>query len=64
MELLVGKPGEPSLAKTLDIAMLALTGGRERTLNEFGVLLAKSGFRLESIHATSTPFTLIVGVGV
>lgn len=64
VELLVGKPGEPSPAKTLDIAMLALTGGRERTKDEFERLLQAAGFRLAGLHPTATPFTLIEAVAV
>lgn len=38
-------PG-PDLARMLDIHMLALTGGRERTTNEYAYLLRAAGFSL------------------
>jgi hypothetical protein len=39
----------PSWIKMLDIFMLALMAGRERTLREFENLLTASGFRLEKV---------------
>src|SRR4029077_17098630 len=39
-------PG-PGMAKTLDIHMLTLAGGRQRTQHEFAALLAEAGFRFE-----------------
>ena len=39
-------------AVTLDVVMLALTGGRERTPAEFSALLERSGFELERVVPT------------
>jgi hypothetical protein len=39
-------------ASTLDIVMLTVTGGRERTADELGALLAAAGFRLETVIDT------------
>jgi hypothetical protein len=39
----------PSWVKMLDIFMLALMAGRERTLSEFENLLTASGFRLDKV---------------
>ena len=39
----------PSWVKMLDIFMLALMAGRERTLREFENLLTASGFRLDKV---------------
>jgi len=39
-------------ATTLDIVMLALTGGRERTPAEYSSLLARSGFELNGVIPT------------
>lgn len=46
-------------AKTLDIVMLAVTGGRERTLPEYDALLAAAGLELVGVTPTATPFSLI-----
>ena len=40
---------------TLDVIMLMLSGGRERTGDELKVLLARSGFTLESVLETPGP---------
>jgi SAM-dependent methyltransferase len=43
-------PGNaPSLGKLLDVNMLVMTGGRERTEEEFRALLAAGGFALERV---------------
>ena len=49
-------------AKVLDIVMLALTGGRERTQREYQALFEAAGFRLDRVVATAGPFSVIVGV--
>lgn len=46
-------------AKTLDVMMLALTGGRERTLPEYAALLAGAGLELVRVTPTETPFSLV-----
>ena len=40
---------------TLDVIMLMLSGGRERTADELQVLLARAGFSLESVLETPGP---------
>lgn len=47
------EPG-PSWAKTLDILMLAITGGRERTVQEYKQFLAAGGFELTKAVPTMT----------
>jgi SAM-dependent methyltransferase len=47
IEMIVPPGNRPSLAKLLDIQMMAtMLGGKERTANEYRVLLEKSGFEL------------------
>ena len=43
---------------TLDVVMLALTGGRERTAEEFAALLERSDFRLDTIIDTASPMRI------
>lgn len=54
-------PGDsgPHWAKTLDVIMLALTGGRERTLHEYDALLRKAGLNLVGMTPTATDFSVI-----
>ena len=53
VESVIASGNSPSPAKLLDLGMLALTGGRERTEAEFRELLAAAGFRLLSIGPAS-----------
>jgi hypothetical protein len=39
--------------------MLAVTGGRERTLDQYEALLTASGMELVGVTATSTPYSLL-----
>ncbi|HXT87086.1 MAG TPA: methyltransferase [Verrucomicrobiae bacterium] len=45
---------EPSPAKMVDVTMLVMTGGRERTPDEYRELLASAGFRLNRVTPTPT----------
>ena len=47
-------PGDtPAPGKLVDITMLLITGGRERTRHEYARLLSAAGFRLDSVAPTS-----------
>lgn len=59
VEMLVEPGARPGPAKTMDIAMLALTGGRERTREEYGALLERAGFRLARVIPTASPFAVL-----
>jgi hypothetical protein len=48
----------------IDMTMLVMTGGRERTLAEFTTLFAEAGFKLEQSVVTRSPFTMLVGAPV
>lgn len=48
-ERISAQGNDPDLNKYLDIVMLGVTGGVERTEQEFGSLLANSGLRLERV---------------
>lgn len=50
---------EPHWAKTLDVMMLALTGGRERTLSGYDALLRDAGLAIDRVTPTATPFSII-----
>lgn len=55
---------EPGVAKLMDLEMLVLPGGMERTEKEFRALFAASGFRLERIIPTPGLQCIIEGVPV
>ena len=48
-------------SKTLDVLMLAVTGGRERTLAEYRDLLSAADIDLVSATPTATPFSIVEG---
>ena len=51
-----------ALARTVDLEMLAVVGGRERTEVEFGVLFGRAGFRLTRVLALEgLPWSVIEG---
>lgn len=47
--------------KWADLHMLALLGGAERTAAEYSELLGKSGFQLQEIVPTKSPFSILIG---
>jgi hypothetical protein len=49
-----------SFGKWLDLLMLAVPGGRERTEAEFLELLAYAGFGLEEVLATAVPLIILI----
>jgi hypothetical protein len=55
---------DPAISKIVDIEMLVLPGGMERTEQQFRDLFAASGFRLERIIPMPAPQCIIEGVPV
>ena len=51
-------PG-PHLSKELDIAMMALPGGMERTQEEYAELASKSALRLKRVVPTMSPYSIL-----
>ncbi|MEV0221765.1 methyltransferase [Streptomyces sp. NPDC050704] len=49
----------PHLAKMIDLTMLAMLTGRERTADEYETLLGDAGFTLDRILPTPSPFSVI-----
>jgi hypothetical protein len=53
-------PGDiPHPAKLIDLTMLAMTTGRERTAGEYEKLLGAAGFTMERIVPSPSPFSFI-----
>jgi hypothetical protein len=61
-EHVIGPPNTSARGKLMDLNMLVMTGGRERSLAEFTSLLKQSRFRLLSVTPTSTPLSVIEAV--
>lgn len=63
-ETVVAPANQPDLSKLMDVNMLVMTGGRERTAKEFEQLFAQAGFRLTRIVPTASPVNLIEGAKI
>jgi hypothetical protein len=50
---------EPHPSKSVDLTMLTLLGGRERTEGEYRTLLEDAGFHLDRVVPTPTPFAVL-----
>jgi hypothetical protein len=60
VERLLGRSNSNAETNTMvDIHMMAVTGGRERSLEEYRVLLTKSGFTLSKVSATAPGFHIM-----
>lgn len=59
LEGIVAPANQPDFAKVLDLEMLALPGGRERSEAEFRELLRKGGFELTRIVPTASMVCVI-----
>ena len=64
VEVLVPDTPGPDHSKVLDIIMLAVTGGRERTREQYEKLLADAGFQLERVVPTRSSYFVVEAIAV
>ena len=64
IEALIPPGNDPSPVKLLDLQMLVMTGGRQRTEQEYRQLYAAAGLRLLRILPTNTQFSIVEGARV
>ena len=62
VETLVAEAPGPHFGKTLDIIMLAVTGGRERTRTQHAALLSAAGFELTRVLPTASQYSIVEAV--
>ncbi len=62
LEAVVGPANLPDAAKLLDLHMMAITGGRERSAAQYAALLAEAGFRHAGSHQILPELTAIEAV--
>ena len=62
VEQVIASGNEPSFGKWLDLEMLVIPGGRERTADEYRALYAGAGFQLAQIHPTAAGPSVIEGL--
>lgn len=59
IEMVLPAGDTPHLGKMLDMVMLALPGGEERTEQEYGTLLSKAGFHLTQVVPTNSAVSIV-----
>jgi SAM-dependent methyltransferase len=59
VEMLIPADNRPTPAQAMDLNMLVLLGGQERTEEQFELLFNAAGFRLERVIPTHSPFSVI-----
>jgi len=64
VEFNLPEDNSPSRSKFVDVTMMVLTGGRERTIPEFSSLLANAGFRLNDVVKTASDFNVMEALPV
>jgi hypothetical protein len=59
LEAVIPPGNDPDFGKLIDIEMLLMPGGRERTAEEFASLFASAGFELARIVPTQSPLSVV-----
>ncbi|MFC3994907.1 methyltransferase [Nocardiopsis sediminis] len=59
MELLVGEVGTPGLAPMMDLNMMALLTGRERSADEFAALFERAGLKLADVTPSASAVSVL-----
>ena len=59
IESVIPSGNEPGLGKIIDLEMLVMPGGKERTEQEFRDLFARAGFTLTRIVPTGSPLSVV-----
>lgn len=61
IEMVIPPGNEPHFGKLLDLNMLVLPGGQERTEAEYRKLYAGAGFKLERVVPTKAEVSIVEG---
>lgn len=64
VEMVLPEGDEPHMGKMLDMMMMLVPGGEERTPSEYAELLAPNGFRLERVVPTASAVSVVEAVRV
>lgn len=59
IEVVLQPKDQSTYANCMDVLMLAITGGKERSLESFNQMIENCGFVLEHIYPTSTEFSIL-----
>lgn len=64
VDCVVPEGDEPHFSKFIDLNMLVMTGGKERTEKEFAELLSAAGFKLLRVIPTELPTSIVEAAAV
>jgi hypothetical protein len=64
VEMVIPSDGASSFAQLMDLNMLVMLTGRERTAGEYGALLQAGGFRYDRLIPTHTPYAIIEATAI
>lgn len=64
IEMVLPEGDVPHLGKLVDMEMLVMSGGQERTEEEYGTLLSEAGFRLARVVPTESAVSVVEAVPV
>jgi hypothetical protein len=62
VDTVIPSGNDPHWGKLLDINMLVLTGGRERTRSQFAQLFGRAGLKFKRVIPTACPLSIVEGV--
>ena len=62
VEFVLPEGDEPHIGKLLDMTMLVVTGGEERTSNEYRTLLARAGLTMTGVVPTGSDVSIVEAV--
>ncbi len=62
LESVLAPGNAPDLGKLIDLEMLMMPGGRERTADEFRALFEANGYELTKIVPTKSPLSVVEAV--
>jgi SAM-dependent methyltransferase len=62
MEFVVPEGNEQHISKLVDLWLMLLVGGRERTAQQYSELLASAGFKLVRVVPTASPVSIVEAV--
>jgi hypothetical protein len=62
IEMVLPLSDDPALGSLLDLNMLVMSGGQERTKDEYSRLLANGGFRLTQVIPTIAPVSILEAI--
>ena len=62
IESVIAPGNAPHLGKWIDIEMLAMAGGRERSEADYAALFSQTGLRLSRVVPTKSPISVVEAV--